>query len=683
MPPVVLNQTLHGYSDGHRLIATSLPMESAETRMMLVMSDLSGSGVKPEAGGYLTGYPLEKIGKYVFARTWLAAEMPRPGCVWTHSLIIDNSDLAKIASTEQLLTAFQRPGSDVDQARFQGPLNITSDSVPTRIVRSSRAHAFLSALYTLPDKSVIAETAGADIDEKLITSIWMQQWPRLRRSFSFCTLAGMDRSTKGADFDVQITPQVSRGFQAMHSNAVHIDSVDLSPEVKPLLSDLEEPQNGSLREFLRRSGGDVDRGRHAMVPLCRLYSCFSNKPSPDILGAIEHLAYFHSKGLPQARSVRSLIVDSILNDIERIDSRALAFLINEIDNNAALIDRIRVNELFGASLWKQAPRMFIELMNDDRAVGRFAKKALLELSTKELISGLRRDVSLTNDVIEWRSDILLDPEFWELPEIDGHLIELVDDEHIDEAVNALVLAGWGPPVPSIIERVSTDTLAKLVDSSTYEANAVSLWINAVSQNANKSAAILASRQISKLSTLVKMAQMMTPEFAPNEYGNDPWAISLESARGRLKTKDKSYLSAFLLGRALGRRTNSQATLIQFGYHDVHMALQRTSLSSDMESLIVNKLDSGGWYSWDHCTRLRQTVTRLFIEKNLEPAVFANLSNDDELAKALFDEAAKSWRGRRYLAKVRQEIKRHSTKASKARAKYIAGLIKVKFDWEDR
>lgn len=85
MTGAVLHQTLHGYSDGHRLISSSLSLAGQDARTMQVMSDLSGPGVKPGVDGYLTGHPLEGVGKYVLARTWAAPEMPRPGCVWTHS----------------------------------------------------------------------------------------------------------------------------------------------------------------------------------------------------------------------------------------------------------------------------------------------------------------------------------------------------------------------------------------------------------------------------------------------------------------------------------------------------------------------------------------------------------------------------------------------------------------------
>src|ERR1700722_18657090 len=117
IPAVVVGQTLHGYSDGHRLIAASaVDVTSRDAKTMLVMSDASGPSTRTSSLGYLTGYPLVESGLYALARTWSAPEMPRPGCVWTHTLLIDFSDLAVLTSMSELLGAFRRPGSGMDEA---------------------------------------------------------------------------------------------------------------------------------------------------------------------------------------------------------------------------------------------------------------------------------------------------------------------------------------------------------------------------------------------------------------------------------------------------------------------------------------------------------------------------------------------------------------------------------------
>ncbi len=78
---------------------------------MLVLSDMSGPSMQPGFDEYLTAYPLPGAELFVFAKTWYAPEMQRPGCVWTHSLLILRSHIARVACAS-LLGAFRRPQLD-------------------------------------------------------------------------------------------------------------------------------------------------------------------------------------------------------------------------------------------------------------------------------------------------------------------------------------------------------------------------------------------------------------------------------------------------------------------------------------------------------------------------------------------------------------------------------------------
>ena len=89
-----LQQALHGYSDGHRQLALSTTLKLNDQKRLLALSDISGPGADLSPEGYLTGYPLTESGLFALGRTWPAPEMSRPGCVWTHTLLIDFSDLA-------------------------------------------------------------------------------------------------------------------------------------------------------------------------------------------------------------------------------------------------------------------------------------------------------------------------------------------------------------------------------------------------------------------------------------------------------------------------------------------------------------------------------------------------------------------------------------------------------------
>src|SRR5947207_4109313 len=94
----VVHQLLHGYSQGHRLLASSTRLPDDLTRVILRMSDLSGPNIVPGFEDYLSGYPLRALDAYAFARTWYAPEMKRPGCVWTHTLVVPNESLSAVHS---------------------------------------------------------------------------------------------------------------------------------------------------------------------------------------------------------------------------------------------------------------------------------------------------------------------------------------------------------------------------------------------------------------------------------------------------------------------------------------------------------------------------------------------------------------------------------------------------------
>ena len=108
---ISINQTLHGYANGHQMLATSCEWTLDQRKKLDTLSDLNGQCDEKNFKDYYTGYPIAGGTQYVIAKTWYAAEMERPGCVWTHSLILSIEDIARIQSEVDLLKLFVRPSS--------------------------------------------------------------------------------------------------------------------------------------------------------------------------------------------------------------------------------------------------------------------------------------------------------------------------------------------------------------------------------------------------------------------------------------------------------------------------------------------------------------------------------------------------------------------------------------------
>lgn len=109
-----VEQLLHGYQDGHGLLAGSLMLKSAQdSACMSAMSDWSGYRDPHNLDhSYITAYPLPESNYYVVAKSWYAYEMERPGCVWTHSLLVDLKGIDSRFDFRMLIPYFHRPEKD-------------------------------------------------------------------------------------------------------------------------------------------------------------------------------------------------------------------------------------------------------------------------------------------------------------------------------------------------------------------------------------------------------------------------------------------------------------------------------------------------------------------------------------------------------------------------------------------
>ncbi len=114
---------LHGYSDGHGRLAGSLldvtPKDAARIAQMSDWSGYKDPGNKDHS--YLTAYLLEDSHYYVVAKSWYATEMERPGCVWTHSLLIDLNQKRDFVDFRTLERYFHRPARG-DYGSYNKPI---------------------------------------------------------------------------------------------------------------------------------------------------------------------------------------------------------------------------------------------------------------------------------------------------------------------------------------------------------------------------------------------------------------------------------------------------------------------------------------------------------------------------------------------------------------------------------
>ena len=360
------------------------------------------------------------------------------------------------------------------------------------------------------------------------------------------------------------------------------------------------------------------------------------------------LGVLDALGTRQARSVRTLIARRAIDEVDDVDDEVFDFVVETLELGQRPNEQPVVADRLGVALWRRSPTRFVEAINAGGVIGEASVNALSMLSGAELVSGLRDNPTLARSIVPARPELLERSDFWNIPEVDEDLAVTVDAAAPGLVAAALLKAGRAGPASAIIARAEPGDLASALADGAPE-RALSAWLKALSAKPDKAAGVLASGQISSRSLICGLARVGSPDDIPNDYGEDPWLIALRKARKPLGQFDEDFLAAFMMSRALGYRSLSEAELIRFAYTTLYRALQQDRLPGDVSRLATSRLDWGGWLSWDNCSRLRETVVSRFVDRQLDPEIFGRLSDGrrsgnlaDRRGGALGTGAALSW-----------------------------------------
>ncbi|TAV21350.1 hypothetical protein ELI36_32955 [Rhizobium ruizarguesonis] len=249
-----VHQAVFGYSNGHRLLVSSLSLSSIDVYELAAASDLAPGAEISGSDSYLTGLMLPDSKMFAVMRTWLAPEMPRPGCVWSHVLLLDRAFLSTHVDLTVLGAMFRRPHQYQTDEAFTTAIEIN------RRLRSGRPNieAVERVLWACYGDVPLTDDLETRRDtEHAILTIWSQQWPRLRTHFTFRSIPA-ESNLKGQFFDFR------KGISLTKTSPVPKWLAEAS---KDATSDVITP----LRRFLWRYGKDVHSDRKVLPDLIRVY----------------------------------------------------------------------------------------------------------------------------------------------------------------------------------------------------------------------------------------------------------------------------------------------------------------------------------------------------------------------------------------------------------------------------
>jgi hypothetical protein len=173
-----VEQAIYGeVRGGHALrMASGDGWVPAELTSRLDLPDTAPPGV--EWSPFLSGFPHGD--HYVLARTFLDTAAPRPGMVLSHALIAPLREIVTATNLRPLLALLIVSPSNPTAAHLETMDVVVSENAPP----SAPDLAAIADALATPGTGPVARLGHVGFDD-LITALWGQLWPQIRRVFSF------------------------------------------------------------------------------------------------------------------------------------------------------------------------------------------------------------------------------------------------------------------------------------------------------------------------------------------------------------------------------------------------------------------------------------------------------------------------------------------------------------------
>ncbi|MFQ6601886.1 hypothetical protein [Flavobacterium sp. C3NV] len=664
---IQIEQTLHGYQNGHQLLMSSSSLSNDAKKTLLVQSDLSGSNIDEGFKIYITGYPLAT--HFAFSKTWYADEMKRPGCVWTQTLLIQFSDLGKIPDLDQLLQYFKRPVKD-EYADYSFPILIDKENLRNSnyyFDDLTKALPLLNAIYSNYDKTIILPAFNTLEYEKIVVQIWSNQWPRLRRNFSFCTGALNLKVIDGQEFDFQVVPVRNIGSIEKQSinSYIYSDEFEQSNNWSKLFP---ESSKNSLRKFLWFYGSDVKGLRKNYQPLLELFK-FSGieNLSFSLVSTLLSNVFDKDEGALIKKEIYN--VGTLFSFAER---EILNYLISNSDVAASqdigerLVKALKDNKINIDEFVEFYLKAGTETLNPEV----WESISIQPLDIINLIARDNRMISVFNNEIPFICSI---SKIWELP-FETQLILFGELEKSNDV-------NWESIIQAILESKSSILFHLLRNNDQRIYFLIQTCNKSDFRNVSDEIVALIFNNKTVLKDFIrKNCNSLSGKFCNKIFQNlnyyHLYSIGLDFSQWKViynKINDeqiKVFASCALLSFAFNRKILTPAPLAAECFDDVYNFAKNSKIHYETWQILpidaVEQDDDDAFYaffsfffspkkadvpSWDYCELIIRTLVNKFIKFRWPLQFFLDSLKTFETTQSAFSYALGFKKGRRFLKEI--------------------------------
>ena len=271
MKPERVDQLVFGYDEGHRLLggSTNIPVSSVATLLGATDAPIESSTER-----LVTGFPLDEIARYALCFTWSAPEVPRPGAVWSHVVLVEPQHFESSATVNLLRMLARRPESS-GLERYNDRLTLGNGPSAIGDLSRSLIEAIVTAAYGEGESVVVHKNLTES--EQALFAVWAAQWPELRSRFEFRTRESARVSSSRGVVVARRVRGMTRQCSAPQRNAW----------IAPLTDSIAMKQAFPLRRFLETFGPtDIPEARTVSV-LASLYGHIESEDCTAVRDVLE------------------------------------------------------------------------------------------------------------------------------------------------------------------------------------------------------------------------------------------------------------------------------------------------------------------------------------------------------------------------------------------------------------
>ncbi|HGE6060199.1 TPA: hypothetical protein ACGGS8_003477, partial [Vibrio cholerae] len=258
----VIHQTFHGYDNGHKLLSSSIELPAKTKSILLRESDSPGEEFHYQNKPCYSGYSIKESGLYVISKTWVAQEISRPGCVWTHSLLIPFTILATREGVNPIeLESIFSLKENIEDYQLLVPINVTFSPI---LSDENNLSPLFSKVFANDEQVMLSSDDVSFVD---IISIWGKLWPKMRREFSFKTWA----------------PKKTR-------SSLNFEKFDLVLNEFALLRDVTEnwaedffKKDSSIHDFSWKYGASLTGGKGGVFELYKSWVLYNDNRQDELV----------------------------------------------------------------------------------------------------------------------------------------------------------------------------------------------------------------------------------------------------------------------------------------------------------------------------------------------------------------------------------------------------------------